>query len=191
MPYTSHKIQYVLFVCLLLAPATTDNGNSSYPVTCFTCLSDTSRIKYDVFVSFRGSDIRRDFLSHLIEAFSRKQIVAFVDYKIHKGDELSQALLGAIEGSLISLVIFSDNYASSRWCLLELVKMIECRKKDGQIVLPIFYKVDPSHVRHQKGTYGDAFAKHEKRYSLTTVETWRSALNESGNLSGFHSSSFR
>ncbi|RDX98787.1 Disease resistance protein RPP4, partial [Mucuna pruriens] len=138
----SDIVKYVVFVCLLLAMA-----------------------RYDVFVSFRGADIRQDFLSHLIKEFSRKQIAAFVDYKILKGDELSEALLAAIEGSVISLIIFSQNYASSRWCLLELVKIVQCRKEDGQIVLPIFYRVDPSHVRHQKGTYGDAFAEQFDHYA--------------------------
>uniref|UniRef100_A0A0R0FSY0 TIR domain-containing protein n=1 Tax=Glycine max TaxID=3847 RepID=A0A0R0FSY0_SOYBN len=183
----SHKIKYVAFLCLLLARI---DNNSSYLVTSFTFLNDTPQIKYDVFVSFRGADIRQGFLSHLIEAFSRKHIAAFVDHNILKGDELSETLLGAINGSLISLIIFSQNYASSRWCLLELVKIVECRKRDGQIVVPVFYKVDPSDVRHQKGTYGDAFAKHEGKFSLTTIQTWRSALNESANLSGFHSSTF-
>nr|KYP63677.1 Putative disease resistance protein At4g11170 family [Cajanus cajan] len=190
MPYSSRdNIKYVVFVFvwLLLAKETAENNNPWDP-------SDTPHIKYDVFVSFRGADIRQDFLSHLVEAFYRNQIAAFVDYKILKGDELAEALLGAIQGSLISLVIFSQRYpayASSRWCLLELAKIVECRKEDGQLVLPVFYRVDPSHVRHQKGTYADAFVEHERKYSLTTLQTWRSALNESANLSGFDSSTFR
>ncbi|KAK7381833.1 hypothetical protein VNO80_00381 [Phaseolus coccineus] len=56
--------------------------------------------------------------------------------------------------------------------------------------MPIFYEVDPSDVRHQRRTYGDAFVKHERNYSSTTVQSWRSALSESANLSGFYSSIF-
>nr|XP_048324759.1 disease resistance protein RPV1-like [Ziziphus jujuba var. spinosa] len=44
-----------------------------------------------------------------------------------------------------------DN-ASSTWCLDELVQILECREK-GQIVIPAFYGIDPSHVRKQKGSY--------------------------------------
>ncbi|RDX62142.1 putative disease resistance protein, partial [Mucuna pruriens] len=186
----SERVKYVIFVCLLLATATVDN-NSSYPMTSYSRPNDIPPTKYDVFVSFRGPDVRKDFLAHLTKEFSRKQIDAFVDYKLPKGDEQSEALLDAIEGSLISVIIFSQNYSSSSWCLLELAKIVECRKKDGQVVLPIFYKVDPSHVRHQKGTFGDAFAQHESKYSLTTIQTWRSALNESANIAGFHSSNYR
>jgi len=188
-----HKIKRVVFVCLLLAAIdnNNNNNNSSYPVTDFAYPNESPQILYDVFVSFRGTDIRQDFLSHLIEAFSRRHINAFVDNKVVKGDALSEALIRAIEGSPISLIIFSPHFASSHWCLSELVKIVECRKNNGQIVLPIFYKVDPSHVRYQKGTYEDAFTKHEMRYSLTIMQTWRSALAESANLSGFHSSTFR
>nr|WIL60054.1 nodulation protein [Melilotus officinalis] len=147
-------------------------------------------IKYDVFVSFRGSDIRQDFLSHLTQAFTRKQIFAFVDTRVRRGDKISPSLVKAIETSLISLVIFSQNYASSPWCLDELVKIVQCRKKDGQILLPVFYKVDPTSVRHQRGTYANEFGKHEKKYNLSRVQNWRSALKESGNILGFHSSHF-
>jgi len=47
--------------------------------------NNTPQSKYDVFVSFRGEDIRKVFLSHLAEAFSRKQINAFVDDKLKRG----------------------------------------------------------------------------------------------------------
>ncbi|KAK4280819.1 hypothetical protein QN277_012391 [Acacia crassicarpa] len=57
-----------------------------------------------------------------------------------------------------------------------------------QIVIPVFYNIDPSHVRHQKGSYGDALAKHDEYYK-EKVPIWRSALNKAANLSGFHYSS--
>ncbi|RHN58721.1 putative TIR domain-containing protein [Medicago truncatula] len=63
--------------------------------------------KDDVFVSFRGEDIRHGFFGHLVIAFPRKQINAFVDEKLKRGDDMSHSLVEAIEGSPISLVIFS------------------------------------------------------------------------------------
>jgi len=94
---------------------------------------------YDVFVSLRGIYVRRGFLSlrgvdvrrHLIEEFSQKQMAFFAVDNIQTGEELSEALFGAKEESLISLVIFSENYASSRWCFLELEKILKCRRKKG------------------------------------------------------------
>nr|XP_048324750.1 disease resistance-like protein DSC1 [Ziziphus jujuba var. spinosa] len=64
----------------------------------------------------------------------------------------SPALEKVINKAMLSVTIFSENYASSTWCLDELVKISECREK-GQIVIPPFYGVDPSHVRKQKGSY--------------------------------------
>nr|KYP35156.1 TMV resistance protein N [Cajanus cajan] len=149
------------------------------------------QIKYDVFVSFRGEDIRDGFLAHLTEAFHQKQISAFVDDKLEKGDEIWPSLVSAIQGSLISLIVFSGNYSSSRWCLEELVKILECREKYGQIVIPIFYHVYPTDVRHQKGSYENALVEHEKRYNSTMVQSWRHALKKAADLSGLKSFDYK
>ncbi|KAL5778580.1 hypothetical protein ACOSQ2_009317 [Xanthoceras sorbifolium] len=146
----------------------------------------TRIIKYDVFLSFRGEDTRNKFTSHLHKALCDKQIQTFIDYKVSRGDEISSSLLKAIEKSQISVVVFSQNYASSRWCLEELAKIIECKNAYGQIVVPIFYEVDPSDVRNQTGSFADAFAKHEQRFqeNLDRVQRWKDALKEAANLSG-------
>ncbi|MED6197459.1 hypothetical protein PIB30_056670 [Stylosanthes scabra] len=146
-------------------------------------------IKHDVFISFRGEDIRTNLLGHLRKELHRNYIDFFIDdVKIHPGDEISSTLLHAIEGSLISLVIFSENYASSAWCLNELVKVIECMKQHQRIVIPVFYNVLPSDVRYQKNSFKEAFDKHQHRFKGDTakVQSWRSALKEASNLSGFH-----
>ncbi|KAK2639210.1 hypothetical protein Ddye_027005 [Dipteronia dyeriana] len=89
--------------------------------------SGTPKFKYDVFLSFRGNDTRNNFTSHLHKALHDKKIETFIDYQLKRGDEISPSLLNAIEESRISVVIFSKDYASSRWCLEELVKILECR----------------------------------------------------------------
>ncbi|MED6118728.1 hypothetical protein PIB30_005571 [Stylosanthes scabra] len=153
-------------------------------------MASSPSIMYDVFLSFRGTDTRRGILSHLVKALNQKQIETYVDYLLREGTEISQSLLTAIEQSQISLIIFSQDYVSSRWCLDELVTIMRCRKQNGQIAIPVFYEVDPSWVRHQKGTYHDAFAHHEKNSSEDKLQIWRQALNQAANLSGLHSSNF-
>ncbi|XP_052110454.1 disease resistance protein RPV1 isoform X2 [Arachis duranensis] len=190
------QIKLVVFVGLLLVSkfkGMEENmmSENSYSYTDKTLTFPAPQIKYDVFVSFRGTDIRQGLLSHLIKAFHLKQVFAFVDDKLERGDDISDALFGAIEKSLISLIIFSQDYVSSRWCLEELVKIVECREKDGQTVIPVFYKVDPSDVRYQKGTFANVFAEHEERYDMIKVQNWRTALKNSADLSGFHSTNFR
>lgn len=61
---------------------------------------------------------------------------------------------------MISVIIFSENNASSLWCLDELVAILECKKMKEQMVLPVFYQVDPSDVSEQTDSFEDAFVKH-------------------------------
>jgi len=148
---------------------------------------------FDVFISFRGEDTRRKFTSHLYDALSKKVLTFIDDSELEKGDEISPALIKAIEESSASIVIFSEDYASSKWCLNELVKILECKKDQGQIVIPIFYEIDPSHVRNQIGSYGKAFAKHEQDLKLNKemLQKWKSALTEAANLAGWHSQNYK
>ncbi|XP_058003897.1 disease resistance protein RPV1-like [Hevea brasiliensis] len=127
------------------------------------------RKKYDAFISFRGADIRDGFLSHLYEALNRKQICTFKDENLDRGEETSPALLKTIENSMVSIVIFSENYAFSPWCLDELVKILECQETTGQIVLPVFYQVDPTDVQELTGRFGDALLQIKKKKKRKNV----------------------
>ncbi|VVA36060.1 PREDICTED: TMV resistance [Prunus dulcis] len=142
---------------------------------------------YDVFVSFRGKDTRTNFTDHLYKALSDKGIYTFIDRELKVGEKISPALLEAIEESRICLIVFSENYASSRWCLDELVEILRCKSSTNQIVWPIFYKVDPSHVRNQTNSFGDGFADMNCRFKDNTekVLRWRSALREAASLKGY------
>ncbi|KAK9200672.1 hypothetical protein WN944_015870 [Citrus x changshan-huyou] len=153
----------------------------------------TSQTKYDVFLSFRGEDTRDNFTSHLHAALCRKKIKTFIDEELNRGDEISLAILKAIEGSKISVIIFSKNYASSKWCLDELVKILQCHKINGQMVIPVFYRVDPSDVRKQSGRFKDAFVKHAKQFKdmPEKIQNWRAVLTEASNLSGWDSMTIR
>ncbi|XP_070029648.1 toll/interleukin-1 receptor-like protein [Nicotiana sylvestris] len=140
-----------------------------------------------VFLSFRGEDSRKIFIGHLYSKLCDVGINTFIDDEgLRKGDVISRELEKAIEGSRISIVVFSRNYASSSWCLEELVKILECKEKIRQMVLLIFYGVDPFEVRRQTGLFGDALAKHkEQSIGAQRVEKWRAVLTEAANLSGW------
>ena len=151
--------------------------------------SSTPQWKYDVFLSFRGKDTRNGFTDHLYAALTEKGILTFRDEeKLEMGKSISPDLFRAIEESRSSIVILSKNYASSRWCLDELVKIIGCMNEMKMIVLPIFYDVDPSDVRNQTNTFAKAFANHENNFkdNIGKVQRWRTALREVANLKGWH-----
>ncbi|WMV26227.1 hypothetical protein MTR67_019612 [Solanum verrucosum] len=150
------------------------------------------RWKYIVFLSFRGEDTRKTFTGHLYEGLKNRGILTFQDDKrLEQGNSIPEELLKAIEESQIALIIFSRNYATSRWCLNELVKIMECKEEEnGQTVIPIFYDVDPSHVRYQSESFAEAFVKHESRYKddvegMQKVQGWRTALTAAANLKGY------
>ena len=130
--------------------ASSSSHQSSYP-------TNSPPRKYDVFLSFRGEDTRKNFTSHLHYALNQKKILTFIDNRLVRGDEISSSLLDAIEQSKISVVVFSQDYASSKWCLRELVKILDCRKENGQIIIPVFYGVAPFDIRNQTGEFGAAF----------------------------------
>ncbi|KAH9725844.1 ADP-ribosyl cyclase/cyclic ADP-ribose hydrolase [Citrus sinensis] len=150
---------------------------------------------YDVFLSFRGADTHKSFISHLYAALNGKGIYVFKDDKeLEKGESISPRLLKAIEASRIAIIVFSKNYASSTWCLDELVHILDCKNKNAQrIVYPIFYDVEPTVVRNQTGNFQEAFAKHVEVFkkSIEKVQKWREALKEVANISGWELKEYR
>ncbi|KAK9200652.1 hypothetical protein WN944_015850 [Citrus x changshan-huyou] len=156
--------------------------------------SSSSCGNYDVFLSFRGEDTRAIFTCHLYDAlFKRKKIRTFMDdEELRRGDEISDALLDAIQGSKISVVIFSKDYGSSKWCLNELVKILECKHTNRQIIIPVFYGVSPSDVRHQTGIFKHGFDQLKQHFEEKPemVQRWRDALRETSHLAGHESTKF-
>ncbi|XP_071718500.1 TMV resistance protein N-like [Rutidosis leptorrhynchoides] len=125
--------------------------------------------KYDVFLSFRGVDTRLGFTSHLHQALECDNLKTFLDKEdIPTGHFLKPKLENAIKSSSASVIVLSKNYASSTWCLDELVLILDRHKNFKQIVIPIFYHVEPTDVRKQKNSFGDAMAKHKKTMKKET-----------------------
>ncbi|XVF78427.1 hypothetical protein PTKIN_Ptkin14bG0131800 [Pterospermum kingtungense] len=151
--------------------------------------SPISRQKYDVFLSFRGEDTRKKFTDHLYSALKRNGIVTFKDdSRLEAGEEIKPELLTAIQQSWCSVIVFSQTYGFSSWCLDELAEIVEQRNKKGHKIFPIFYDVDPSDLRKQAGRVAEAFAKHEKRYkkNIDKTKRWRTALTHVANIKGWH-----
>ncbi|XP_048422835.1 disease resistance protein RUN1-like [Pyrus x bretschneideri] len=142
--------------------------------------------RYDVFLSFRGKDTRKTFTDHLYTALNNAGFLTFRDdNELERGEDIKPGLLKAIQLSRTSVVVFSKDYASSRWCLDELVLILERKETTSDhVVLPVFYDVDPSHVRKQTGSVGKAFARSQKNQSPEKVEGWRKALAEVADLAG-------
>lgn len=105
------------------------------------------------------------YMPTMKETTSQNGFEAFMDDReLQRGDPISEVIMEAIKLSKLSIIVFSENFANSTWCLNDLVQILEWKRKRNHLVWPIFYKVDPTDVRHQKNSYGQARKKVWKRF---------------------------
>ncbi|CAL9020087.1 unnamed protein product [Prunus brigantina] len=148
---------------------------------------------YEVFLSFRGEDTRRGFTDYLYKQLDWRGIRTFRDDPdLQRGTDINPELLTAIEQSRFAIIVLSTNYATSSWCLRELTHIVQSMKEKERI-FPIFYDVDPSDVRHQRGSFGTALVNHEGNCGEDREEVleWRNALKKVANLAGWNSKDYR
>ncbi|XP_020878894.1 LOW QUALITY PROTEIN: uncharacterized protein LOC9308647 [Arabidopsis lyrata subsp. lyrata] len=148
--------------------------------------------QHQVFVSFRGSDVRYNFFSFLKDALVKNGINVVTDEDAPRGKPIDENLLKLIKDSRIAIVIFSENYPESTWCLDELVeieKQMDLKMLDS---CPIFFEVETCHVKLQvaRSTFNNNLLQleHDERKKARQIskkawedaekrfEGWRKAL---------------
>ncbi|KAF3457220.1 hypothetical protein FNV43_RR01877 [Rhamnella rubrinervis] len=176
----------------LIASSSSSSSNPPDTPTLDASSSSSSnpRDSYEVFLSFRG-ETGKTFTSHLYKALDLKGIYTFLDViRLQRGEDISPGLDNAIEGSRCAVVILSGNYAFSRWCMDELLQILKCRKDSNikQIVLPIFYHVNPDDILKEKGRIWEVFQSLKREFTNNEekVESWRDALIQLANIAGHH-----
>ncbi|KAK2995883.1 hypothetical protein RJ640_012326 [Escallonia rubra] len=133
----------------------------------------------------RGKDTQIEFVDYLVHSLKQANIRPFVDRYTKKGISISSQLLTAISESRSSIIVMSEKFAASKWCLIELDVILEKNRTNGHPVMPIFYKVNPSHVRNQEEKFAQALAEHEEKEDKVQVNRWKHALAEFGDLVGW------
>ncbi|KFK31582.1 hypothetical protein AALP_AA6G131100 [Arabis alpina] len=130
-----------------------------------------------VFLSFRGAEVRQSFVSHLVKVLEENEVNVYVEAEeLNRGDPL-KSTFKVIEESRIALVIFSKRYTESLWCLDELVKIKERVEQGKLVVIPIFYELNPSQVEGLDGDFGINLWNHVKRTSeFDKLTKWKEAL---------------
>ncbi|PWA44985.1 hypothetical protein CTI12_AA520860 [Artemisia annua] len=137
-------------------------------------------------MNYSYEDIGKQFISHLQGALSRRGFTISDHTMLPVGQDMRLQLLKAIDESEIYVVVFSTNYASVR-SLDELVDIMDCLGKfDQRKILPVFYKVKPSDIRDQGGSFKEAFQAHEANGDIDPkrIQKWKQALRDAGQLSG-------
>ncbi|CAL2231546.1 unnamed protein product [Prunus armeniaca] len=161
--------------------ASEDNADDSVSPT-----AGGFRLRWDVFLSFRGEDTRSTITKNIYEELEKRSVRVFRDDEgLNRGDEIASSLLEAIEDSAAAIVVLSPRYAESRWCLEELAKICERSRRLHLMILPVFYQVDPSDVRRQRGPFAEHFRAHEQVYENAVVSRWRSAMAKVGGTAGY------
>lgn len=149
--------------------------------------ASSSSGRHEVFISVQNDDPSK-YISDMIDrSLILRGVPTFKDERRlrekQRGTNLGRDLKEAIGKSKISIVLLSRDYVYSSWCLEELVVLMQCRQRWGLIVLPIFYELDPSDIRKQRG---EAFRTvNAQRKGGVWWRRWKSALKEAANLCGW------
>ncbi|MFS7917421.1 putative TIR domain, P-loop containing nucleoside triphosphate hydrolase [Helianthus anomalus] len=153
--------------------------------TSSSTFAPTTHYQYDVFLSFRGEDTRHSFTDHLYKALHQAGIRTFRDDdEIREGQQLKPEIERSITTSRASIIVISNNFANSRWCLDELWLILQQKRNaGGHLVFPVFYGVDPSDVRNQRGSF-TIEAKEGSKWTEDNVIRWKEALTEVADLKG-------
>ncbi|KAF7851540.1 hypothetical protein BT93_L3721 [Corymbia citriodora subsp. variegata] len=167
---------------------------ASAPSLIYPRLTGQGSDQFNVFLSFKGSDTRKGFADHLYHSLANAGTVPICVFRDENslpiGEEFGSQILDAITRSNISIPIISENYASSKWCLRELIHMMHREERASHMVLPIFYKVEPSDVRYLNGNFGKAFHSRKKRFEEKDIQEGQQALEEVSYLNGWESEKF-
>ncbi|KAG5601706.1 hypothetical protein H5410_033076 [Solanum commersonii] len=147
--------------------------------------------KYDTFLSFRGDDTRNNFVAHLYKRLQDIGINVFKDdVKLERGKFISTELLKAIEESRTAIIIFSEDYASTTWCLEELTMIMKCLraaallkrwKNTGKISRLILRSLQPN--MRQILLSGKKDETNHKD-NLEKVQRWKDALHRAAGIAG-------
>ncbi|KAI3730971.1 hypothetical protein L1987_62153 [Smallanthus sonchifolius] len=145
-----------------------------------TC-SSSSHYTYDLFLSFKGKDTGKNFIDHLYLALTQSGIHTFRhDYKLSIGNDRDLEIPKAIQESRVSIIVFSKDYVFTGRCLDELVNILDCKESNGQVVLPVYYKIDPAQIHEQTMTFG--ISEKGLAMDIKKVERWRVGLAQVANL---------
>lgn len=152
---------------------------------------------YDVFLNHRGPDLKDTFANDLYRALNSRGLRVFLDKpEMHVGHQITPQIESAIRVASVQVAIFSKTYLESRWCLDELILMVDCFITGRATIIPVFYDLEPSVLRHKwnheargnlqnkKNYDSQVHEQNRPRYESRTIENWERALFRVAGTSG-------
>ena len=159
-----------------------------------TSSSSKPQWMYDVLINFSKEDILRKFVYHLDFVLTSVGISTFLYHQsVVKETQFKEPLLNMCQ---VVIVVFTKTYSQSAWCLHQLQQIIQWHETYRRHVLPVYYEIQPSHVRLQKGDFGKVFtATAHQTFSVQQLERgmsrWSYALTKVANFFGWDESNYR
>lgn len=103
-------------------------------------------LKFDVFLSFWGLDICKNFVSYLYVVFCRKGLYIYKDdEEMEKGGLILDEFIKVIKIFRFFIVVILENFDNLYWCLEEFWVIMEVEvvkwKEDINVLILIFYRV--------------------------------------------------
>ncbi|CAH2046407.1 unnamed protein product [Thlaspi arvense] len=113
--------------------------------------------QYQVFINFRGAELRHGFLKTLVKALKDEHVNVYTDEDEVRGETLK---------------ILFDRIAESR------IAIKECMDRGKLRVFPVFYNVETDDVKDLTGIFGENFRQLRLRYphKLKRSAKWETAL---------------
>ncbi|CAI0556092.1 unnamed protein product [Linum tenue] len=138
--------------------------------------SSSFRDDFLVFISFRGFDVRYELIGFLYAALRRAGVRPLFDENFRRGKEIWPEIERAIGGAKMSIIVLSENFANSEWCLDEVVLIMQLHRAAAQIVIPVFFRLTKAVVEQQSGSFAGPFAIYDAE-KPEKANTFRAALS--------------
>lgn len=149
-----------------------------------------------MFLSFRGPDTRTRFTDILFHSLTGAGICIFQDNEeLRVRERIDGSLQQAINYSRIYILVFSRTYASSQWCLHELVQIVAntFKLEGNKEILPIFFNVEPDDIKLKTPLYRDVILNLERKKKLSNeqADACREALVEVDAIKGWEGKKYK
>ncbi|KAH7404111.1 hypothetical protein KP509_15G011500 [Ceratopteris richardii] len=160
-----------------IIPSNRDDAESTWKM-------DMNPYYGSVFLCHNKMDTQRNAVSVFRGILGSRGITCkVVDYEKER-DEMKLDVEKAIRNSTVQVIFLSENFVKCKDCLEEVDKIMKTKRPFEVKILPVFYNVPPSDVRHQKKGSAYDFINVE---SSTDEERkrWAEALYRLSHLMGF------
>ncbi|KAL1217638.1 Disease resistance protein CHS1 [Cardamine amara subsp. amara] len=119
----------------------------------------------EVFLNFRGEEMRKTFASHLVSSFKTKCITSFIASEPFEAGDRE-----AMEQSRVAIPVISSECLNSDMWVDDLRKIIECEKIGTLTAIPVFFNVNLLDIAiRATGKYADTQNETVRKWLYTKV----------------------